>query len=231
MKRFKQLLAVLIILLTFYVSAQQAFEDNLIDWIPSNQSDYTGVYELGQQERQAFLRVISTPNYKIFQLKTNFQYIVGGPRDVRFHTYSNTTIDEHGNVSFEEHKGQFVKYCDFFGDTIYSIRFKPALTDMSPLYELGKRKKLESSYKGKFIQASTAELKANDLTGLTPKQLQIMRNEIFARYGYIFKEGGEMSRYFKNQYWYKPERTEVNELFTELEKSNIQLIQKEEASR
>jgi hypothetical protein len=231
MKRFKQLLAVSTILLSFCASGQQDFEDKLIDWIPSNQSDYSGVYELGQQERQAFLRVISTPNYTIFQVKTNFQYEPNGPRDVQFHTYSNPTIDKQGNVNFGEHEGKFVKYRDFFGDTIYSIKFKPAITDFSPLYELGKRKNLESPYKGKFIQASTIELTANDLTGLTPKELQIMRNEVFARYGYTFKEGGEMARYFNNQYWYKPERTEVNELLTELEKSNIQLIQNEEASR
>lgn len=231
MKRFKQLLAVSTILLSLYASGQQDFEDKHIDWIPSNQSDYSGIYELGQQERQAFLRVISTPNYTIFQLKTNFQYEPGGPRDVRFNTYSNTTIDKQGNVKFGEHEGKFVKYRDFFGDTIYSIKFKPAITDFSPLYELGKRKNLESSYKGKFIQASTIELTVNDLTDLTPKELQIMRNEIFARYGHTFKEGGEMARYFNNQYWYKPERTEVNELLTELERSNIQLIQNEEASR
>lgn len=231
MKRFKQLLAVSTILLSLYASGQQDFEDNLIDWIPSNQGDYSGVYELGQQERQAFLRVISTPNYTIFQLKTNFQYKPGGPRDVHFNTYSNPTIDKHGNVNFGEHEGKFVKHCDFFGDTIYSIKFKPAITAFSPLDELGKRKNLESSYKGKFIQASTIELTVNDLTGLTPKELQIMRNEIFARYGYAFKEGGEMARYFNNKYWYKPERTEVNELLTKLEKANIQLIQNEEARR
>jgi hypothetical protein len=150
---------------------------------------------------------------------------------VRFNTYSNPTIDKRGNVNFGEHEGKFVKHRDFFGDTIYNIKFKPAITDFSPLDELGKRKNLESSYKGKFIQASTIELTVNDLTGLTPKELQIMRNEIFARYGYTFKEGGEMARYFNNQYWYKPERTEVNELLTELEKSNIQLIQNEEARR
>ena len=51
-----------------------------------------------------------------------------------------------------------------------------------------------------------------------------MRNEIFARYGYIFREGGEMNDYFKNQEWYTPKYKNVNSKITDLEKFNIQII-------
>ena len=57
-----------------------------------------------------------------------------------------------------------------------------------------------------------------------------MRNEIFARYGYIFKEGGEMEKYFKSQDWYTPEHKNVNDFLTEIEKENLKLIREVEAN-
>jgi hypothetical protein len=51
-----------------------------------------------------------------------------------------------------------------------------------------------------------------------------MRNEIFARYGYKFKSGGEMDKYFKSQDWYSGQHDNVNDFLTELEKENIKLI-------
>jgi len=55
--------------------------------------------------------------------------------------------------------------------------------------------------------------------------LQIMRNEIFARYGYRFAAGGEMAKYFSAQEWYKPQYADVTERLTETEHINIALIQ------
>ena len=51
-----------------------------------------------------------------------------------------------------------------------------------------------------------------------------MRNEIFARYGYIFNSGGEMEAYFKKQDWYSAHHSDVNNFLTELEKENIKQI-------
>ena len=55
--------------------------------------------------------------------------------------------------------------------------------------------------------------------------LQVMRNEIYARHGYIFKAGGEMDRYFSKQDWYRPQYDDVTSKFTEIERINIALIQ------
>jgi hypothetical protein len=50
-----------------------------------------------------------------------------------------------------------------------------------------------------------------------------MRNEIYARHGYIFKTFF-MSEYFNSWNWYKPTLDNVNNKLTELEKDNIKLI-------
>lgn len=54
--------------------------------------------------------------------------------------------------------------------------------------------------------------------------LKVIRNEIFARHGYIFKNGGEMEKYFLAEEWYIPEFNNINHLLSDIEKHNIQLI-------
>jgi YARHG domain-containing protein len=53
-----------------------------------------------------------------------------------------------------------------------------------------------------------------------------MRNEIFARYGYIFRPGGKMEKYFQSQSWYQPNAADVNSFLTEIELQNIETIRK-----
>ncbi|WP_410958731.1 YARHG domain-containing protein, partial [Salmonella sp. SAL01998] len=54
--------------------------------------------------------------------------------------------------------------------------------------------------------------------------LKIMLNEIYARHGYIFRPGGEMDRYFRQQPWYRPRYANVDYLITETEHRNIKLL-------
>ena len=106
------------------------------------------------------------------------------------------------------------------------------ITPTQDHYELGiKRGLIESMYPGKYTFASTIELNPEKLTKMSSYELKIIRNEIYARYGYKFKEGGEMDAYFRKISWYKPQHSDVNSFLTELEKSNIKLIRTEEQQR
>lgn len=58
---------------------------------------------------------------------------------------------------------------------------------------------------------------------LSIKDLDIMRNEIFAEYGFIFKSK-EWQEYFSQYDWYEPRFDNVDEQLTDLEKSNIKVI-------
>jgi hypothetical protein len=78
---------------------------------------------------------------------------------------------------------------------------------------------------GKYVFASMRTLDSLELTKYTGKELRIMRNEIFARYGFIFKSE-DLKQHFGSQKWYSPERENVDKFVTDLEKSNLELIVK-----
>lgn len=81
--------------------------------------------------------------------------------------------------------------------------------------------------KGKYPFVST-EIMINGILGyFDKKELRIMRNEIFARYGYKFKTA-EMKAYFESQNWYSGLYDDVNDKLTDLEKLNVQLIKRHE---
>ena len=63
------------------------------------------------------------------------------------------------------------------------------------------------------------------LDHLDVEDLDIMRNEIFAEYGYVFKTE-KWQNYFSAKPWYLPMRDSVDHLLTETDKANIALILK-----
>ena len=80
---------------------------------------------------------------------------------------------------------------------------------------------------GIYPQASERLLTRNDVLNLSKYQLKIMRNEIFARHGYIFKTP-DMKYYFSQQSWYHGQYSDVNSMLSVIEKQNIELIRKHE---
>ena len=77
---------------------------------------------------------------------------------------------------------------------------------------------------GKYPELSYRILLESDLLVKSKNELQIMRNEIFERYSYDFKAGGEMKKYFKETNWYRHEYKNVDNFLTEIKKYNIKLI-------
>ncbi|MCE7990881.1 MAG: YARHG domain-containing protein [Roseivirga sp.] len=58
---------------------------------------------------------------------------------------------------------------------------------------------------------------------LTIEELDLMRNEIFADYGYKFKTE-KWQKYFATKAWYKPLHDDVNDLLTDIDKANVKTI-------
>lgn len=75
---------------------------------------------------------------------------------------------------------------------------------------------------GLYPQASKRLLTEQELRAYDNATLKIMRNEIFARYGYIFKTS-DMVEYFSKQSWYKPTLATAPKL-TSIEEQNVALI-------
>jgi hypothetical protein len=80
---------------------------------------------------------------------------------------------------------------------------------------------------GIYPEGSTRLLRENDVYGLTSWDLKVMRNEIFARHGYIFTTE-EMTAYFSQMSWYNPRYYDVSSVLTPLEKKNIAFIKRYE---
>lgn len=81
---------------------------------------------------------------------------------------------------------------------------------------------------GDYKAASCKVLTEDDVKNLSKSELRLMRNEIFARYGYRFKSD-DLRLYFTKKGWYSPERDNADEFLTDLEKRNIDLIRRFEA--
>jgi hypothetical protein len=76
---------------------------------------------------------------------------------------------------------------------------------------------------GDYPEASERKLTYEELSRLNKRELRIMRNEIFARYGYIFKSQ-DLKSHFSYQSWYQPLYDDVTNRLTKIEKENAEYI-------
>jgi serine/threonine protein kinase len=84
------------------------------------------------------------------------------------------------------------------------------------------------SIPGIYPEGSVRYLTDEDIRGHSKYELTIMRNEIYARHGYIFKSNPDMVKYFDKQSWYTPQYYDVTNMLTEIEKVNINFIKSRE---
>ena len=80
---------------------------------------------------------------------------------------------------------------------------------------------------GIYPEGSNKRLKHSDVSYLSKYELKIMRNEIFARHGYIFKTSA-MAQYFSGQSWYRPLHKDVSSKLSTTEKDNVNFIKRYE---
>ena len=77
---------------------------------------------------------------------------------------------------------------------------------------------------------SERRLVEEDLAGKTKKELEIMRNSIYARYGYKFKRE-DLLDYFSQYSWYNPTTSDMGAIYDQMndnEKYNIDFIKRHE---
>jgi hypothetical protein len=139
-----------------------------------------------------------------------------------------------GESRSDQYSGEFAIYKneneEIRGLKIYD--YWSGVTEKKGEYELGRKiGGLSDEFSGKHIKASTKLLTTFDLAQSAKQELKIMRNEVFARYGYQFKKGGAMNSYFSKQKWYRPQHNNVDKFLTWLEKESIKIIQQEEKQR
>jgi hypothetical protein len=93
----------------------------------------------------------------------------------------------------------------------------------SKKYKLVKTPYSYNSEIGKFPQASNRLLTKDDVENLLPEELEFMRNEIYARHGYSFKDREDRMQ-FDTIDWYIPMGIDIRDKLTYIEVQNIDLI-------
>lgn len=76
---------------------------------------------------------------------------------------------------------------------------------------------------GDYPDASTRYLEVSDVVNMLPEEIEMVRNEIYARHGYSFTNM-KMRRIFDNKDWYIPMGVDIREQLTDIEAVNIDLL-------
>jgi hypothetical protein len=79
----------------------------------------------------------------------------------------------------------------------------------------------------RFVKISECLLTEDDIKGFSKQELRVLRNEIYARHGHIFKSK-DLRDYFSAKDWYKPQYEDTSDLLNTIEKKNIAFIKKHE---
>ncbi|NQY07326.1 MAG: YARHG domain-containing protein [Flavobacteriaceae bacterium] len=77
------------------------------------------------------------------------------------------------------------------------------------------------------LNASVDKLENTDIENLNKGELEVVRNMIYARHGYSFKNR-KMRYFFDEMDWYIPVSTDVRDQLTEIELKNIDLLKRYE---
>jgi YARHG domain len=199
----------------------------------SNIADVEGIYSFGFSEGEYLLAIMKGAGGKyVIQTCQNVLETTKDPKGkeigytrLKFKKFEGCTITN-GKLVGVGIKGEFATSPS--GDKGFII------TAENPI-EFGKYEgTLASEYgnqfwSGMYSEASFRLLAPEDLQSKANEKLQVMRNEIYARYQFIFTKGGKMEQYFKKENWYYPLNKDVTQMLTSIEQANIKLIQETEA--
>ncbi len=217
-----------------YLGHSPINDSDVTQWVPKFEIEYFGVYDFGDSEGESTLVLFGTGSETIAQIKSG-----RWNSDIEttdwisiYNNLTNVTIDKNGQFNSDQYQGEFVIY-ENKGKRIKCLKIYDSwsnVSDTKGVYELGRKanQKVSETFYGQYANASFEILNPENLEKMSAIELKIMRNEIFARYGYKFIKGGKMDAHFRQQNWYKPQHSNVDKFLTSLEKRNIKLIQEME---
>jgi len=198
------------------------------NWLPKFEMEYAGSYHFGVSESESSLHLFYSGDLLVAQIRAGAWEKGTGIWKMNYENLTNIEIDKKGNFKSDQYNGQFVFYTNEKGKKIKGLKIDNPWTDWieNESFEIGLKTDLffKNIFEGKYPQSSYRLLDKSELENLSTKELKIMRNEIFARYGYEFKSGGKMDLYFSKQEWYQPSHKNVTSFLTTIELANIALI-------
>lgn len=190
--------------------------------------DYQGSYYFGASESESELRILYSNN-KLFAFS-------------EYHEWENNTWvvkNERENVKYEREK----LYIDNIPYQLYicaddaNLFLEKGSKGLASFYKEVENEKIyrytQFNYRspikkpsGKYPETSFVKLTNDDLLNFSKQDLKLMRNEIYARRGYVFKQGGEMDLYFSKKTWYNSLEKTTSPSLNTIETYNINLIRK-----
>ncbi len=151
--------------------------------------------------------------YKIYALRG--RKLSSG--ELEMNEYTDNTISAHCSLSFSGNC--FIGRMNNTDGRSFDIKMCDKTTTNSSVFHTP----------GKFPEASDRILTNVDLSRLSKQDLLIMRNEIYARHGYIFHQDNFCINYFNKQTWYHGNYEDVSSMLTTNEIQNLRLILKYES--
>lgn len=187
--------------------------------IVSDISKYEGDYHFGESEAEFTLKVIVTPAGKVYIQQYSSDFNTAKNRwDLIVENYTNAGIEGNRIIA----AGINAEFMIYTKENIRGI--------ISSFTENGKKYYDFGTYSGKvdmpgkYPEMSLREITKGELVKKSKTELKIMRNEVYARYGMIFKKGGDMEKYFSGQDWYYAREENTEKFLSQLEKDNIKLV-------
>lgn len=198
-------------------------------WVATTPKAYEGVYHFGESEAESDFALVVSEGTITAQIRS-------GEWETKPERWSKvyqmlTNVRIVGNKFYsKESEGDFITFTSE-GKKTYGLRIgKARSTSAKELLVVGARSgPLADYYDGTYPQASYKVLKPAELTKYNEGQLALMRNEVFARYGYAFSKNEQMRLYFTKKEWYQAEKVSLDLVLTPIEKKNLLLIQAAEA--
>ena len=220
-------------------SFSQYYQDHKIEdttlispWIVANITEYEGVYFYGisEYETTSFLAIQDELiDFQISNAGKEINNTNGDFEGWESNTENYTNVKIIGNKFYSDQtNGEFVRY-SIGGKENKCLRLDtPPKNVYKGESELGtfSPNSTTTYLHGKYSHLKFTILDLDELRKNNLSELKIMRNEIFVRYGYKFKVGGQMHTYFSKQKWYSAEKEDVTGHLTKIEKKNIENILK-----
>jgi len=149
----------------------------------------------------------------------NFRPIKGTMNSVGEGLYS-ITMKEPGDDKYD---GEFNFEIDITKKELKGSWSSYKKTVSNTTYTLNKRQFEYDRNAGNHPEGSTDWLEPFDVENLLPEEIEIIRNEIYARHGYSFTNL-KIRRIFDAKDWYIPMSIDIRDQLTEVEAHNIDML-------
>jgi hypothetical protein len=199
----------------------------LSTWTVKKPQGYEGVYHFGFSEGEWSMLVVATDTGLVMQAENHSWGKMNTGEETflsHYKTYGNVKLKGNG-FEAADLWGYFITYKfddGTIGEGMILLNGKGKLD--SAEFGLKGDRKFEDYFDGDYPELSYKVMDDAYFMTKSKEQLQLMRNEIFARYGLIFAKDGKAYKHFSKETWYRPWKKDVSSCITPIEEKNLQKI-------